>query len=236
MLERDKSHFEEVWQNKEDQGQVVGAYYGTGQNLRVDKACAVAKGGERLLDIGCGSGLLGARMKEKYQYLCGVDIVESAVEMARKMGMDAQVVNLNAAPLPYEQNTFDTITILATLQYIYDPYFLLRECQRVLKPGGNLLISIPNMRTFWRLFNLSVKGVFPRTSLDPVGLDGGTIHYFCFQNLVEIVDACGFRVSATYGLYCLPKLSQRLPDHGILGSLKREFFSAEILVDAFKVD
>ena len=234
MIERgDKSHFEKIWQNKMEQDQ-LSVIYKVGDNLRVDKALEIIPSGTYLLDIGCGSGMLASQLAGKYKEAHGIDIAEGAVSIARQKGVLARVSNLNTDPLPYENGFFDTLTILSTLQYIYDLDFALQECYRVLKPEGEIYISIPNMRTFWRLSKLVFLGIFPLTSLDQVGLDGGTLHYFCYRNLVELLKKHGFETVAYYGIYCKPKFFQFLPDHHTLGIIKREFFSAEILVKAKK--
>jgi methionine biosynthesis protein MetW len=232
--QRDKVHFEKVWQSKIDASQIADKYK-RGNNLRVDKVLDVVSPGTRFLDLGCGAGILASQLTGKFREIYGVDISETAVRIAQKNGVLAQVCNLNAELLPYEDNFFDTVTILATLQLIYDLNFVLQECFRVLKPKGVIYISVPNMRTFWRLYKLAILGIFPRTSLDPVGLDGGTLHYFCFRNLVELLNKNGFETIDKYGIFCLPGFIRKLPDRGVLGSIKREFFSAEILVKSTKM-
>lgn len=231
--QRDKVHFDKVWERKLNLDQQSFAYK-PGANLRVDKALQIISPGHRLLDIGCGTGILAAQARGKFQEVYGVDIAEAAIEIAREHDVLASVVNLNAESLPYENTFFDAITILSAFQCMYDLDMILRECFRVLKPCGELLISVPNMRAVWRLFRLAVLGYFPRTSLDAVGYDGGALHYFCFRNLVELLERRGFETVDSYGIFCLPRFARHLPDRTIIGAVKREFFSAEILLKSLK--
>lgn len=231
--QRDKAHFEKVWQSKQQHGQFTTAYR-LGDNQRVDKTLQIIRSGQRFLDVGCGTGILALQVKAKFLEVYGVDIAEIPVQVACQQGIQASLVNLNAEPLPYADDFFDSLTILAALQLMYDPEAVIQEAFRVLKPNGELLISLPNMRTVWRVYKLAVLGRFPRTSLDTVGCDGGTLHYFCYHDIVKLLRHAGFVPTASYGIFCLPKFLRHLPDNGFLGSLKRDFFSAEILVRAMK--
>jgi SAM-dependent methyltransferase len=144
------------------------------------------------------------------------------------------VVDLNQDGLPFPDQYFEAVTILSTLQYFQDLYLVLGECQRVLSPSGILLLSVPNMRAFWRLGRLLLQGSFPRVSLDQEGYDGGTLHYFAFANLKQLLHETGFEVVWAHGIFCLPSFLEGFPDSSLLGKIKREFFSAEIFIMARK--
>jgi SAM-dependent methyltransferase len=126
------------------------------------------------------------------------------------------------------------VTILSVLQYFQDLYQVLGECHRVLAPYGALVLSVPNMRAVWRVGKLLFLGTFPRVSLDKEGYDGGTLHYFAYSNLRQLLYETGFEVIWAHGIFCLPRFFERFPNKDILGKVKREFFSAEIFVMARK--
>jgi ubiquinone/menaquinone biosynthesis C-methylase UbiE len=225
---RDVRHFAEVWRRKS--GAVVE--YRPGDNRRVDLALRLLTPGRRLLDVGCGAGLLAGQARDRFAEVHGVDIAESAVTLAREQGVAAAVVNLNEQRLPYEDGFFDAVTALSSLQYVEDVDATLAECARVLRSGGRLLVGVPNMRALWRLWTLGVRGVFPRTSMDDVGQDGGTLHYFTHESLARMLRQRGFVLRSSHGVFCIPRALERVPDGGLAGRLKREFFSAEVLVQA----
>jgi methionine biosynthesis protein MetW len=230
---RDRDHFGRIW--KRQLAVEPDPHYTRGANQRVDKALRYLKGGKRLLDIGCGTGVLLAQVSQRYSEACGVEISPEAVRVARRRGIRADLVNVNSNPLPYPDRYFDVITLLATLQLTYDPIWTLRESNRVLRPGGTLVMTVPNVRAFWRLGRLLVQGWFARTSLDPEGYDGGTLHYFAFRNVKSLLHATGFDVRTAHGIFCLPKFMRYCPDWGLPGALKREFFGAETFIVAQKV-
>jgi len=234
MGRSDRNHFDSIWKRKSRTEPQAG--YVPGSNLRVDKAVEVLRGGTRLLDIGCGDGTLLALLQSRFRAAQGIDISEEAVRLARQKGMEASILNLNLEPLPYPDGNFDVVTILSTLQYIYDLDKFLKECRRVLSGSGVMLMSVPNMRALWRIGRLLIQGSFPRVSLDQEGFDGGTLHYFAFADLRRLLGKHGFQVAWAHGIFCLPRFIERFPNGGLIGTLKREFFSAEIFIMANKVE
>jgi methionine biosynthesis protein MetW len=228
------SHFQAIWRRK--LADASSASYIPGVNDRVDNAIKAVIGGNALLDVGCGTGILLEKLQGRFMEVRGVDISEVAVAVARERGLDVLAVDLNNESLPYPSGFFDTVTILSALQYFYEPDRALGECERVLRKRGSLLLSVPNMRAIWRLARLLVAGSFPRVSMDGEGYDGGTLHYFAYANLAELLARNGFRILSAHGIFCRPTWISRLADAGFAGVMKREFFGAEIFVKAQKVD
>jgi len=98
------------------------------QEKRINQVLPHVKG--KLLDIGCGNNLL----VQKYGNGKGVDI--------HKYHSSVIVIN-NAAELPFNNASFDSITIIATLHYISNRIDTLKEVHRILKPDGKLIIIDP---------------------------------------------------------------------------------------------
>jgi len=230
---RDEQNFQQVWAQKSQSGQDLGEYH-PGANQRVDFCLRYLPAGECFLDIGCGTGILAAQLKGRYREVHGIDIAELPVQIACQNQVRAVQHNLNTAPLPYSNDYFDTVTVLSTLQYFYDLDFAVGEIRRVLKPGGLVVLTVPNMRAFWRLAKLALKGEFPTTAKDEVGYDGGALHYFCYANLAGLLARYGLKPVYKGGIFCIPAFLNSVKDGGGLGALKREFFSAEVVIAARK--
>jgi SAM-dependent methyltransferase len=163
-------------------------------NPRHGMALSLLHGGQRLLDIGCWDGYLLERIYEAglYAELYGVDIVPEGIEIVRAKGFQAQVVDLNEEPLPFTDEYFDGVTMLAVLEHIFDPYAVIREVHRVLRPGGEMVIDVPNVASFTNRIRI-LFGRLPITSLD-TGWDGGHLHYFTKHALDRFLRSEGFDV------------------------------------------
>jgi SAM-dependent methyltransferase len=226
MITRD--HFQEIWRQK----QAGGA--STPRNQRVEKAAPVLGQGKVLLDIGCGSGALSPLLKNRFETVVGLDFIEGVLAEARRGG-EVPVCASFSYPLPFLADTFDAVVLLSTLQYAVDPKKLLQEASRVARPGGTVLLSVPNMRVITRLMKLAVFGVFPRTSSDSTGYDGGTLHYFCFRNVSNLLEECGLTVVWQGGTFPRPQFARFFPERpSFLRKLRSEFLSAEVLIKAMK--
>lgn len=96
----------------------------------------------RVLDVGCGSGVLLARMKSLGWDAEGVEIDPGGVAAARARGVRVHAGQLADAKFP--DNHFDAVHSAHVIEHLYDPVALLGECFRILKPGGKLVIITPN--------------------------------------------------------------------------------------------
>ena len=104
----------------------------------------VAVPGGRVLDVGCGMGDLLDRLRRRGWAVEGTDVDAAALEYARaKHGLTVHLGDLDDLRIPAE--SFDAITMSHVIEHVYEPVSLLRECLRVLKPGGRLVSVTPNL-------------------------------------------------------------------------------------------
>jgi len=98
----------------------------------------------RLLDVGCGSGHFLKQMRASGWEVFGVEPDPKAVAVARdEYDMDVRQGDL--ASVGFDDDMFDAITLSHVIEHVPDPAVLLSECRRVLKPGGSLVVTTPNM-------------------------------------------------------------------------------------------
>jgi ubiquinone/menaquinone biosynthesis C-methylase UbiE len=146
----------------------------------------------RILDVGCGTGsllvdlaLAGANL------LAGVDLAPKILDVAReKLSAAHSSADLRSAdvedPLPWPAESFDVATVTGTLHHFYRPHDALREINRVLRPGGRLVVVDPSFVTPVRqLFNLYLRA-FPHD---------GDFHFYSLRGATSLVSSEGFGCS-----------------------------------------
>ncbi len=107
----------------------------------------------RLLEVGCGIGTDLARFARGGAKVTGIDLSQTAIDLARKNfalnNLSAEELRVgNGEALPYPNEVFDVVYGHGVIQYTADPAQLIRECHRVLKPGGTGIFMVYN-RVSW---------------------------------------------------------------------------------------
>ena len=123
---------------------VIGRMY----RRRVEMCLAECAGGERVLEIGFGSGATFLNLAEKYREIHGLDLTANVAEVKRVF--DARVIktdlrNGSVLAMPYADNTFDTVLLISILEHLkpIEQEAAFREIARVLKPGGQVVYGVP---------------------------------------------------------------------------------------------
>ena len=98
-------------------------------------------GEERALDVGTGAGTFAIALAPFVREVVGVDIVPERLEEARKRApANVELVEADATALPYEGGSFDLVCTAATIHHLPRPELVLAELNRVLRPGGTMLV------------------------------------------------------------------------------------------------
>ncbi len=100
------------------------------------------RGQGRLLDVGCGPGRLLQELREQGWDVQGVDFSSTAVSRAQRVGLNVRQGDL--LTVGFDDNCFDVVLFSHSLEHVFDPVATLREARRILKPGGRLLLFLPN--------------------------------------------------------------------------------------------
>ncbi|MES1243253.1 MAG: methyltransferase domain-containing protein [Acidobacteriota bacterium] len=98
--------------------------------------------GERLLDVGCGTGALLQRLSAPGAQLAGVDPVPEMLAMARRrLPPEVELRTGWAERLPFDSEQFDVVVSCNAFHYFHEPAATLTEMKRVLAPGGRLILT-----------------------------------------------------------------------------------------------
>lgn len=149
--------------------------------------------GVRVLDVGCGRAALGEAIAQKGYEVWGVENAPSAVRVAR--GRIARLIEkdlLDQHGISQELGStrFDYLVFSDVLEHVYDPVGVLRFYSGFLKPGGKVLVSVPNaLAWFHRL-----EFLFGRFQYRDSGiLDRTHVRFFTFANAQELANRSGLK-------------------------------------------
>lgn len=111
--------------------------------------------GKKVCDLPCGAGMFSARLAQLGMDVTAVDI--DAIEPfhydpARRILADANL------PLPFSDGEFDALVSIEGIEHLENPSFFLRECARVVKPGGWVFLSTPNVDSYRSRRSVFVHG------------------------------------------------------------------------------
>lgn len=109
----------------------------------------------RFLDIGCGIGFFMEKLHKQNPKLdlYGVDYSEYNIKLAKKLNFKFEKCNIEDG-LPYKDKFFDIVYAAELIEHITNPDYLLEECYRILKPGGFIIITTPNLAAWYNRFLL----------------------------------------------------------------------------------
>jgi SAM-dependent methyltransferase len=127
-----------------------------------------------ILEIGCGTGATGALAlaRGKAGQYVGVELFPEAAATARQELSEVLVGDVERMELPFAPRTFDALILSEVLEHLVDPWAVLARLAPLVRPGGRVLASSPNVSQ-WRVlrelmagrFELADQGVFDRTHM-----------------------------------------------------------------------
>ncbi|CAN7600159.1 bifunctional 2-polyprenyl-6-hydroxyphenol methylase/3-demethylubiquinol 3-O-methyltransferase UbiG [Polaromonas sp. LjRoot131] len=106
--------------------------------------------GRRVLDVGCGGGILADSMARKGAEVLGIDLATKALKVAQLHALEAQTEGvqyreISAEALAAEQpGSFDVVTCMEMLEHVPDPSSIVKACAALVKPGGYVFFSTIN--------------------------------------------------------------------------------------------
>ncbi len=108
------------------------------------------------LDVGAGRGDLVRRIASAFE--CASQACDYHADLFEAQGVPISPVNLNISPLPYSDGAFDLVTCSEVVEHLENYRHLFREAYRVLKPGGALVVTTPNVLNMYSRARCFVSG------------------------------------------------------------------------------
>jgi ubiquinone/menaquinone biosynthesis C-methylase UbiE len=123
---------------------IFGAMY----RKRVELCLGECRGGERVLEIGFGTGLTFLNLHEMYREIHGLDLTADTATVQAAFAarnINADLRQGNVLQMPYENEFFDTVLLISILEHLKpaEQFQAFAEIGRVLKPGGQIVYGVP---------------------------------------------------------------------------------------------
>ncbi|MBI5558043.1 MAG: methyltransferase domain-containing protein [Deltaproteobacteria bacterium] len=220
MAEQIEKYFDDYFQKKPDiryEFDIRGMGRKDRRIVRTLREFGVS--GKRCLDIGPGTGRwVQFLKKEGAGYLAAVDISPVSLERCAPFCDAVQQVNIEREKLPWDSESFDAVLFFEIIEHLVDCTNAIAEVMRVLKPGGLLLLSTPNLVSFISRLRM-VLGMLP------VAIAGDSTHVRFYRRQELAAAFAGYParlafLSTSFSLHPLkPKSHLRCPSFGWLTAL-----------------
>lgn len=169
---------------------------------------------QRVLDVGCGGGILADAMARKGADVLGIDLAEKSLKVAQLHALEAGTSQITyrlvaaealAAEMP---DQFDVVTCMEMLEHVPDPASVVQACARLAKPGGWVFFSTINRNP--KSFLMAILGAEYVLNLVPRGtheyarlLRPSELARFCRDAGLDMQQSCGLQYNPISGRYRL---------------------------------
>jgi 2-polyprenyl-3-methyl-5-hydroxy-6-metoxy-1,4-benzoquinol methylase len=174
-----------------------------------------------LLEVGCGSGAFAEGLREQRTAadarveIWGVEMDETAARRASEHLDHVLHGDFAAVRKDLPAGHFDCVVLNDVIEHVLEPGDLLQSLRPLLKPGGFLVASIPNVRYFFNVVDLAVHGRWDYT--DEGILDRTHLRFFTRSSMIRLLEESGFSVEKTAGINPTGSLKFRLANLLTLG-------------------
>jgi methionine biosynthesis protein MetW len=188
------------------------------QNPRISQSIALLKNKKlpknmRIIEIGCKEGVVLLEVANAFNAtdVYGVDIDEEALKKAAEKGINVHKADLNTDHLSFPDDFFDIALMEEVIEHLVNPDNSLQEAYRVLKFGGYLLVTTPNLawwlnrlallsgyQPYWTECSVRYNvGKFKRTLAEPLN---GHLRLYTLRALKQLLHLYGFKIICAKGV------------------------------------
>ena len=185
-----RAWYDAYWQEKGDRV----------DRARLEQFASHLAPGQDVLLVDSGNGVLGEMLRARGYRVFATDLSGVACRLSRGKGLLAVQVDLDAGGLPFPAARFDIVVSDSGLEHRFFVEPVLDEIARVLRPGGQFLLLLPNIAHWWVRWNL-LRGHFPVRRNTPT--DFTHLRHFTLGDTKQALTARGFRIEGVDGVASL---------------------------------
>jgi 2-polyprenyl-3-methyl-5-hydroxy-6-metoxy-1,4-benzoquinol methylase len=148
---------------------------------------------DRVLDVGCASGYLSSRLAGRGARVIGIELDEAAARPAREFCEDVLIGDVESMELPFPEGSFGAIVCGDVLEHLRDPQRFLERVRPLLRAGGRLVLTTPNVANWaMRLGLLAGRWRYGDRGI----LDRTHTHLFTKKTLEQTISDAGYEIVA----------------------------------------
>jgi len=165
------------------------SYY---ENVRNDLIPLIPNDARCILEVGCAAGMTGRELKKRNgAFVAGIELNTDAANAAKDVLDDVVQGDIEKIDLPYSDGSFDCILFADVLEHLIDPYSALAKVQRLLKKGGTVVASIPNVQ-FHGVIHQLIEGnwTYEKEGI----LDETHLRFFTYKEIEKMFSQAGYAI------------------------------------------
>jgi len=190
--------------------------------------------GKKILDVGCNTGYIPLLLYEKGFEVIGIDLFKEQIEIANDV---KEHLNIHSDKLSFTQmdflnnnfpdNYFDYALLLEVIEHVTNPWEFLEQFYRVLKPGGYLILSTPNVLNTYQIskqFYPNLRKLFKDIDDEPKDTGTHLDHIYAWDifSFYRLINRCGFKyIKHEFAVFDIPFLSSLRIHLPVLNRLSR---------------
>ena len=165
------------------------SYY---ENVRNDLIPLIPNDARCILEVGCASGMTGRELKRRNgAFVAGIELNATAATAAKNVLDDVVHGDIEKIDLPYRDSSFDCILFADVLEHLIDPLSTLIKVRRLLKKGGSVVASIPNVQ-FHGVIHQLIEGnwTYEKEGI----LDETHLRFFTYKEIEKMFSQAGYSI------------------------------------------
>jgi methionine biosynthesis protein MetW len=163
-------------------------YAAFGNGVVAGHALRLLPAGGSVLDLGCASGGLLALLRPRASHLAGLELSATAARAAAEVADEVVQGALEDPDLPFAAARFDLVVLADVLEHLADPAAALRRAVGWCRPGGAVLVSVPNV-AHWTARLALARGRWPQEESGT--FDSSHLRWFTRASLAELLTGAG---------------------------------------------
>ncbi|MBI5849282.1 MAG: glycosyltransferase [Nitrospirae bacterium] len=193
----ERKSFAAAHQNNPLKSAKKSSYFGFARNEVVEALVKNRIPAGKVLEIGCAGGATGKSLKEKMAIdsYVGIELSEEAAGIARQHLDKVIVADIERTDLQKDHglkhSDFDLLVVLDVLEHLYDPWDVLKELTDFIKPGGHIVVSLPNVQNITVVQDL-IRG---KWQYEDAGiLDATHLRFFTLEESMKLITGAGLTI------------------------------------------